>query len=219
MTTSAPPLLTIIGPGRVGKTLGRVMHAAAAARLGDIVGSTEEKAADAVHFIGAGTARTGLDGLQPSTIYLLAVPDDRIETVCIRLSAAHELAGSVVFHCSGALTGGALHAARTAGATVASIHPVRSFADPETVAGRFAGTCCGIEGDAVALAVLQPLFAQCGAQWIPIDSTHKTLYHAAAVFSSNYLVTLIDVAVQVSRDAEGRVVVYEPAAVVGAHVG
>jgi predicted short-subunit dehydrogenase-like oxidoreductase (DUF2520 family) len=44
--------------------------------------------------------------------------------------------------------------------------------------------------------VLRPLFTGIGAKLVDIDPAAKTVYHAAAVFACNYLVTLLDVAVQ-----------------------
>jgi predicted short-subunit dehydrogenase-like oxidoreductase (DUF2520 family) len=82
------------------------------------------------------------------------------------------------------------------GSAVASIHPVRSFAQPEEVLASFAGTYCGMEGDAAALSVLAPAFERIGAVLVPIEARHKMLYHAAAVFASNYLVTVLDVALE-----------------------
>jgi predicted short-subunit dehydrogenase-like oxidoreductase (DUF2520 family) len=76
------------------------------------------------------------------------------------------------------------------------VHPVRSFADPARVAQEFAGTFCGIEGDPAALIRLEPALASIGARALPISSNAKTVYHAASVFASNYLVTLMDAALR-----------------------
>lgn len=202
------PTVTIIGPGRVGKTLGRVLVASGAARILDVAARSLESAENAVRFIGAGIPHAGLDRLGRADIYLLGVPDDQIAMVCAQLVAAHALrAEAIIVHCSGALNAAVLQPARAADALIASVHPLRSFADPERVSADFAGTCCGIEGDDAALAALRPMLEHAGARLIGIDSAHKTLYHAAAVFASNYLVTLIDVAVQtygqagIARDA------------------
>ena len=105
-------------------------------------------------------------------------------------------ASSIVFHCSGALPSSILDSASQRGAAIASIHPIRSFAVPEKVVADFAGTYCGVEGDQTALDVLNPLFNTIGAQTVSIQGDAKVLYHAAAVFASNYLVTLLDTAVQ-----------------------
>ncbi len=189
--------LTIVGPGRLGSAIGRVLHRSGAVTLLDIVGRDPARTADAARFMGGGVASTGEVPLRAADIYLLAVPDDAIEDYGQTLAAGNDLAGATVFHCSGALGSDRLAAARDAGAAVASVHPVRSFADPAQVAATFAGTCCGVEGDADALEVLVPIFESIGARMVTIDAAHKTLYHAAAVFASNYVVTLIDVAVQV----------------------
>ena len=51
-----------------------------------------------------------------------------------------------------------------------------------------------MEGDADATAVLTKALEQIDAQVVHLESAGKTLYHAAAVFASNYLVTLMDTA-------------------------
>jgi predicted short-subunit dehydrogenase-like oxidoreductase (DUF2520 family) len=73
---------------------------------------------------------------------------------------------------------------------------VRSFADPAAVAAAFDGTWCGVEGDADALAVLAPACEAIGARQVAIDAAAKTVYHAASVFASNYLVTVLDAALR-----------------------
>lgn len=118
-----------------------------------------------------------------------------------RLEQQEALRGAVLFHCSGARASADLAAAARAGALVASVHPIRSFADPAAVAGDFAGTFCGIEGDAAALALLEPALRRSGARPLRIDAGAKTVYHAAAVFASNYLVTLLDTSLRAYQAA------------------
>lgn len=79
---------------------------------------------------------------------------------------------------------------------MASAHPVKSFADPAAAAESFAGTWCGIEGDAEALAVLRPAFEAIGGRPFDVDPARKTLYHAAGVFGCNYLTALLDLALR-----------------------
>ena len=62
-------------------------------------------------------------------------------------------------------------------------------------------TYCGTEGDQSALDVLSPLFHAIGAQTVAIRREAKVLYHAGAVFASNYLVTLLDTALQTYAQA------------------
>lgn len=184
------PTLNLIGAGHVGRVLGRLFAANGVFAVQDVLTRSRASAQAAVDFIGAGHACTDLAAMRPAQVWLLAVGDDAIAPACAALAQAHAMEGAVVFHCSGAKASTEL--AGAAGALLASVHPIRSFADPEQVAGAFAGTFCGIEGDAGALALLAPAFAGIGARTVAIDPKAKTVYHAAAVFASNYLTTLLD---------------------------
>ena len=194
--------LSVIGCGKVGKTLVRLWTEHQTFQLLDVLNRSSTSAQQACDFIGAGSAVTAYTALRHADIYLIAASDDQIATCCAALAASGKLSGnSIVFHCSGALSSQALSSATAQGAAVASIHPIRSFADPQQVVRHFAGTYCGSEGDAQALAVLTPAFDAIGAHCVGIKRDNKILYHAAAVFASNYLVTLIDVARQAYVEA------------------
>jgi predicted short-subunit dehydrogenase-like oxidoreductase (DUF2520 family) len=193
--------LNIIGAGHLGRTLGRLFAASGAFAVQDVLTRSAASALDAIAFIGAGRAAAAPDGMRRADAVMLAVSDDQIEPVCAALAAAGALDGVLVFHCSGAKSSAALAAAAAKGALTASMHPVRSFADPAGVARDFAGTWCGVEGDARALALLEPALAAIGARPVPIDAAAKTVYHAASVFASNYLVTVLDAALRAYQAA------------------
>jgi predicted short-subunit dehydrogenase-like oxidoreductase (DUF2520 family) len=194
-----PALLNIVGAGHVGRTLGRLFAARGVFSIQDVTTRSGASAREAVAFIGAGTPAIG--AVRPADVWMLAVADDAIGPVAAALAQSASMAGSVVFHCSGAKASSELEVLRRAGALVASVHPVRSFADPAAVAAAFDGTFCGVEGDAAALAVLLPAFAAIGARPVRIDPAAKTVYHAAAVFASNYLVTVMDAALRAYQAA------------------
>jgi predicted short-subunit dehydrogenase-like oxidoreductase (DUF2520 family) len=193
--------LNVVGAGHVGRALGRLFAARGVFAVQDVLTRSQASSDDAVAFIGAGRAANALAQLRPADAWMLAVGDDQIGPVCAALAQAGLLAGAVVFHCSGAKASGELQAAAQAGALTASVHPVRSFADPLAVADSFDGTFCGIEGDANALALLGPAFTAIGARLVPIDAAAKTVYHAASVFASNYLVTVLDTALRAYASA------------------
>lgn len=193
--------LTVVGGGHVGRVLGRLFAARGAFALQDIVARSAASAERAAAFIGGGAPVVAGGALRPADVYMLSVTDDQIAPACEALAAAVPLQGAVVFHCSGALASDRLAAARAAGAYVASVHPIRSFADVDAVAAGFAGTFCGVEGDQPALDLLLPTLVAIGARAVPIDPAAKTVYHAAAVFASNYLVTVIDAALRAYQAA------------------
>jgi predicted short-subunit dehydrogenase-like oxidoreductase (DUF2520 family) len=193
--------LNLIGAGHVGRVLGQLLARHGQFQIQQVLTRSAVSAQQAVDFIGAGSVASAYEQLQPAAVHVLAVGDDQIVAACVALAQAVPLQGSVVFHCSGALASDRLQAARDAGALVASVHPIRSFADPAAVAAQFSGTFCGIEGDQGALAILTPALQAIGAQPVPIKASAKTVYHAAAVFASNYLVTVLDAALRAYQAA------------------
>jgi predicted short-subunit dehydrogenase-like oxidoreductase (DUF2520 family) len=195
------PTLNIIGAGHVGRVLGRLFAASGSFEVRDVLTRSMPSALEAVGFIGAGRAVGQLAGMRPADAYMLAVGDDQIAPVCAALAAGGALGGALVFHCSGAKSSAELAAAAEGGAFTASVHPIRSFADPGQVARDFAGTWCGVEGDARAVDALNPALAAIGAQPVAIDAAAKTVYHAASVFASNYLVTVLDAALRAYQAA------------------
>lgn len=196
------PKLNIIGCGHVSRTLGRLWHQHRVFTLQDIVNRHMHSAAEAVDFIGSGNALTQLEQARAADVWMIGTPDASINLTCGHLAESGLLSkGDVVFHCSGALPSSILNAATACGAAVASLHPIRSFANPQQAGNQFTGTWCGAEGDEAALAVLEPAFRQIGAQIVHIDPGAKSVYHGAAVFASNYLVTLIELALQAYEKA------------------
>jgi predicted short-subunit dehydrogenase-like oxidoreductase (DUF2520 family) len=188
--------LNLVGAGHVGRALGRLFHRHGVFAIQDVLTRADARARAAVDFIGAGRPVADAGDLRGALVWMLAVGDDQIAPVAALLARHGDMAGAVVFHCSGARTAGELAPLAACGAHVASIHPVRSFADPAAVAADFTGTFCGVEGDPAALSTLLPALAAIGARTVAIDAAAKTVYHAASVFASNYLVTLMDAALR-----------------------
>lgn len=187
-----PQTLNIIGPGRVGRTLATLWQRAGVFAIQDVLSGAPESARTAVAFIGAGDPVARVEDMRAADVWMLTTPDDRIVECATALAATGALrAGDVVFHCSGALSSTELLPAGR-GAHTASIHPVKSFAEPGSAVSGFAGTWCAAEGHAAALAVLEPAFEQIGARITRIDAASKLVYHAGSVILSNYLVALMD---------------------------
>ncbi|MDR3427923.1 DUF2520 domain-containing protein [Silvimonas sp.] len=195
------PTLNVIGPGRLSQTLAWQWHRQGLLGVEGLLARDSAHALAAQAFIGAGQV-VDWPGLQTASITLIATPDDAIPSVVEQLLQSDVIRpGHVVFHCSGALTSDLLVPLRDAGASVASVHPLKSFADPALAVNNFAGTWCGYEGDEAALACLLPLFDALGAQRFAIDPAHKLLYHAGAVLACNHLVALMETALRSMQGA------------------
>lgn len=189
--------LNIIGCGNTGKTLASLWYKQRTFDIGDILNRSRKSALAAVEFIGAGQAVESHADIMPAEVFLIATPDNHIVESCQTLSASGLLRpGTIVFHCSGALSSDVLQSARLQGAFIASVHPVKSFAAPDSSIKTFAGTYCGVEGDDEALNVLNPAFESIGATTFAVNPEFKTLYHAASVMVCNYLTALFEVGLQ-----------------------
>lgn len=189
--------LNIIGCGRAGRTLGRLWQEQSVFRISDVLNRSIQSAEDAVTFMGAGRAILRTGQMARADVYLIGTPDDRLGTACGDLVDSGLLsAGSTVFHLSGATRSAVLRRVRERGALAASVHPVKSFADPEVSCRTFEGTHCGAEGDPDAVEALSSAFEAIGARIFRIDQEHKEIYHAASVFSCNYLTALLEVGIQ-----------------------
>ncbi|WP_051279674.1 Rossmann-like and DUF2520 domain-containing protein [Chitinilyticum aquatile] len=186
------PTFNLIGPGRLGKTLARLLVASGDYQLLGIAGGASPEAAR--EFIGAGEIGT-LATLPPADFWLIAVPDGAIADVARQLTAASAIRpGDVVFHCSGAGEAALLAPLQAKGAKMASLHPVFSFADPALAAQTFPGTRCALEGDALACERLEALVRSIGGEPFCLAPGGKAAYHAALCVASNYLVTLSQLA-------------------------
>ncbi len=194
--------LNIVGCGRTGRALGRLFQEAGVFEVRGVMTQSVASARAATAFIGAGEPIGTWEAFQAASVWMIATPDRAIADTADALHDSGRLrAGDIVFHLSGALSSRALRPCRDAGASVASVHPVQSFADPAVAIGRFPGTWCAIEGARAAVRLLEPAFAAIGGRPIEILPQQKNLYHAGAAMACNYLVTLVDLSLEVFAKA------------------
>jgi len=190
---NAAKSLNIIGAGRVGRTLGALWSRSGHFAIQDVLCRTPMSAQAAVDFIGAGEPVEALSGMRTADVWLIATPDAQVAAFCDSLAHEHTLrAHDIVFHCSGSLPASELAAASRRGAHVASVHPLKTFADPAEAVRTFSGTYCIAEGEHAALALMRAAFEAIGGRFTEIAPAHKPLYHAAGVMACNYLVALIE---------------------------
>jgi len=199
---ATPQTLNLIGPGRAGRTLAALLARGGACVLQDVLSAEYATAQSAVAFIGSGLAVRRLPEMRAAALWLLTPPDTAIAPVAVALAASGTIRdGDIVFHCSGSQPSSLLAPLSAAGARIASVHPLKSFADPAAAAQTFKGTYCAAEGDAEALKILTPLFEQLGAQVTVIDPAGKTLYHAASVLVCNDLTALMEAGLRAYEQA------------------
>ncbi|HKA43168.1 MAG TPA: Rossmann-like and DUF2520 domain-containing protein [Burkholderiales bacterium] len=194
--------LNIIGPGRVGRSCGRMWAQAGVFEIQDLLARSRQSAGEAVKFIGTGHAAGQFGEMRAADVWMIATPDDTIEQSCRALAASGKLKpGNIVFHVSGATPSSTLAPAAACGALIASTHPIKTFTDAGLAVQTFPGTYCGAEGNPVALEALKPAFEAIGARVFDITPELKHIYHAGGVFSCNYLAALIEAALRAHEKA------------------
>ena len=196
--------LSVIGAGRVGQTIAHLFANTAGLAVSQVLCRQYSHAEAASSFIGQGTAEAHMEALHPCDMWLIGVPDSAIENTSnalARLAQERQWQPSMAFHCSGYCSSDSLAALRKLGWSVASVHPALNFAKPENSVAQFSGTLCGIEGDEKASQWLGQAMTAIGGKTFGLDAQTKVMYHAAAVFCSNFTIALQDIAQQAWRKA------------------
>ncbi|MDY6952473.1 MAG: Rossmann-like and DUF2520 domain-containing protein [Thermodesulfobacteriota bacterium] len=194
--------VAIIGCGIVGSAMGKLL-ARAGYRITGVATRSLETAQRAARAVGAERfSDSPWDMSQGAQVVFITTPDDAIQSTCEAISSHKGVAtGAVVMHCSGALSSHVLSSARGCGAAVATLHPIQSFASVDQAERLVPGSFCGVEGDEEALPLVRQIVRDLGGVLMEIAPEGKTLYHAAAVAASNYLVALMHLALELNRAA------------------
>ena len=182
--------LAVVGAGRVGTSLA-VLWQRSGHRIVAVAGgaATPERAArflPGVPVLDAVGAATGAEAV------VIATPDAAIADVCEEMAkgGALETAKAVV-HASGATGLDALGAAASVGVATVSVHPLQTCPTVEAAVERIPGAAFAVTADDEdGFELGERLARDAGGRPFRIADAHKPLYHAAAVFASNYLVTV-----------------------------
>jgi len=196
------PTIAIIGCGTVGSAIGKLLRDVGY-RISGVATSNLETAQRAAEVTGSESYSDSPSEIAPGAeIVFITTPDDLIESVCVEISKQCSFQqNAVIVHCSGAFSSEILASARQCRAKVASLHPLQSFASVDQAVLLVPGSFCTVEGDENALPVVRQIVKDLGGIVLEITADKKTLYHAAAVAASNYLVTLLHLALELDQAA------------------
>jgi predicted short-subunit dehydrogenase-like oxidoreductase (DUF2520 family) len=189
--------LSFLGCGNVGKALGRRWVQANVFTIGQVLTRSLTSAEQAVAFLESGQAIHDFSEIEPADAFFLAAPDDVLAGLAQKLAATGMIVqGAICWHASGAVPSTILKPLAAAGAQVASLHPLKSFADPGIAAQSFPGTPCVIEGAPEVTALLGEAIRAIGGEPIclKMNARDKAIYHAGTILASNGLVALAELA-------------------------
>lgn len=192
----------LIGAGKLGKNIALALSVNKLANLQSICNQSLDSALNACNHIGSGTATSQIESLKKADVTWITCNDDSISTIVGTLNQSSILQpGSIVVHCSGALSSSILSPLKAQGFSVASFHPLKAFKANYLSANAFDTVDCILEGDEAACSWLKSVFTPLNANIIPIQTEYKAAYHAGACIASNYLITLASTAQHLFQQA------------------
>jgi predicted short-subunit dehydrogenase-like oxidoreductase (DUF2520 family) len=182
------PTVSIVGAGRVGGAIGLAL-----ANAGYPITAAWSRSRG-----GRQRAHRLLDVpvLEPAEVaaaadvVFLSVPDDAIVEMAEQIApVVHK--GQFVVHTSGGTSIDALSAVRDAGARIGCLHPLQTIPDAERGAEALNGSSVAVTCESAERLPLMRLARAWGGRPFVLADEAKRVYHAAAVFASNYVVSSI----------------------------
>lgn len=182
----------IIGLGKVGTAIGYLLNKSGH-KIIAVSDTSSAAMKNALLYTGGKAFRDPKKAVMEADCILIATPDDIIASACNEIADSKLIKDKFVFHMSGAGGLDLLDTAKKAGAVIASIHPVQSFSSIDTAIKNIPGSIFGVTADKKAKRQAQAIVRDLKGIPISISPDQKPLYHAAACFASNYLVSLLNV--------------------------
>jgi predicted short-subunit dehydrogenase-like oxidoreductase (DUF2520 family) len=181
--------VAVVGAGRVGTAIAVLLERAGHRIIG-ISGRAETRGRASAHLPHAPFLEPA-EAAAAAELVVIGTPDDVIEPTAGALAAAAAVgAGTWVSHLSGALGLDALRPSRHAGARILAIHPLQTFPDVGSALERLPGCSIAVTAeDEEGYLLGERLADDLHADPFRVADELRPLYHAAAVFASNYLVT------------------------------
>jgi predicted short-subunit dehydrogenase-like oxidoreductase (DUF2520 family) len=207
-------ILSIVGAGRVGRTLGKLLRQRGW-RIGAVVTRSARTARAAARIIGAGTpvearglslakSRRSLDGalaaavqsIFSADVIFLTTADDDLPALVRALAAigGARCKDKIVLHTSATLDRTVLAPLERLGAATGSLHPMQAFG--ANVIPNLKGVIFAVEGDSRARRTAQSIGKSLGGITVAIDNLDKPVYHAAAVIAAGSVYPTIEAGVQ-----------------------
>lgn len=168
--------ISIIGPGRVGKALQKVLSKLEYSVV-TVIGR-DDQIAELGEFV------------------FITTPDSEIESVARAISKSGlEVSEKLILHCSGTVDLSPLEILEQKGANIGCFHPLQAITEQTK---SFEGITFDVMGNAEVIVELKQLATEMGAKAMEVSAHQKEMLHVAAVVASNYQVTLAHLAAEIA---------------------
>ena len=197
MSPQSSRAIGLIGPGRAG--VGLALALAQAGYSVRLHGRNKKSVPAPLTLTTGGKAPAWIGDVE---VVILAVRDDAITPLATSLATARAITDRhVVLHLSGVQGQEALGPLVTTRAALGSFHPLQTIVEPELAPARLKGAWAAVEGMPRAVEAGERIAQDLGMRPFRIATKSKAIYHAGAVFASNYLVVVEAIAQRLLRHA------------------
>lgn len=182
------PTVSIVGVGRVGGAIGIAL-----AKSGYTITaawSQSRAGRQRIHLLLDVPVLEPAEVAAAGELVLITVPDDAIGDIAKQIApTVHK--GAYVVHTSGATSVDALAPAKEAGARTGCMHLLQTIPDAQRGAEAIDGAAVAITCDHADRPALMRVARAWGGRPFPLADEDKRIYHAAAVFAANYVVSSV----------------------------
>ncbi len=197
MPSRKSPRISLIGAGVVGTTLIRALGEKGYTVV-SVISRSAKPALELARSVKCRRVSSQIaDVSSDSEIILIATPDASIPGIAKELANVKKLKfkNLLVVHTSGVHSSSVLEPLRRKGAAVASMHPVQtfpSFQRPSELRSKLKGIFYGVDGDKNSMPRVEQLVKSVGGTPVEVPAELRSLYHAACVFASGYLMVILN---------------------------
>jgi predicted short-subunit dehydrogenase-like oxidoreductase (DUF2520 family) len=178
-----------IGAGKVGTALGKYLTERGQTLVG-YFSAHRENAAAAARFTGSADYGSVRELAERSDVIFATVPDGAIKDVWGVMNKT-DIREKYVCHCSGALSSRVFEGIDELGAAALSVHPLAALNSKWESHKYMHAISFTVEGEETAAANMKAFFRSLGNPAEIIADDRKELYHAGAVFLTNFVVALV----------------------------
>jgi len=193
----------LIGPGNLGLSISSLLSDRGY-HCSRVIATSEEQESKVHKWLPAATPVQTLEHWQTldADLVLVATPDDELRTLATSLAEkfAESTSRKTLFlHFSGIQTSAIFQPLIDLGFPAASLHPLQTL--PSVEMGRRSLVNCPWAFEGESRELCQTLVTDLDGRMIEISAEAKVPYHLAAVFASNLLIALEDMAVDIAQEA------------------
>lgn len=196
------PAVAIVGPGRLGQAMGKLLLAAGVP-VRFVAARQLVRARNAARLIGGGEALSLKDRqVGKADVILITTSDAAITPVAGRLAKYRKgWTGRIVIHTCGSLPSSELDPFKKRGAAVGSLHPYQTVPSPAVGVRNLPGCYWSVEGDQPAVALARRWVKLLGGKSFVLAPELKPLYHLSAFLVCPTTVTLMHCAERLLLEA------------------